>query len=242
VLRFSDARNFGRTLTGLCLIGGPLLFLIGGIISPDTDHDNKLRELAAVAAHKGAYLANAYFFLAGAVLLIIASIGLIRFFRGPRGVTLGQVAGGFLVLGSAVVFAFFAFTVSEYEMVNQKGLNTPALAQYLDKAEDSNVALPLFLLFLVGVILGLILLGIAAYRTRVVPVWAAVVIVASGVLTFFSESGAGEIIANAVLLIGFGVLAMRILGMSDEEWDSPRERKGGTAGPEPAAPTPAPAA
>jgi len=242
VLRFSDARNFGRTLTGLCLLGGLVLFLIAAIISPNTDHDNKLRELAAVAAHKGAYLANAYLFLAAGILIMIASVGLIRFFRGPRGVTLGQVAGGLLVIGSAVLFAFFAFTVMEYEMVNQKGLNTPALAQYLDKANDSSSAFPLFIIFLLGVVLGLILLAVAMYRTRVVPVWAAVAVLLGGVVNIFNGNGF-EIAGDILLLVGLGTLAWRILTMSDEEWDSPRERKGVAAGPEaPTAPTPAPAA
>ena len=242
MLRFSDARNFGRTLTGLCLIGGPVLFLVAQIVAPNTDHDNKAKELAAVAAHKGSYLATTYIFLAAAILLIIASIGMIRFFRGPRGVTAGQVAGGLLVLGSAVIFSFFAFAITEYEMVNQKGLNRPALAQFLHKANDSNSALPLFILFLLGVVLGLILLAVAMYRTRVVPVWAAVAVLAGGVSSIFNPV-ALEIAGDALLVVGLGALAFRILGMSDEEWDSPRERKGVAAAAEPpTAPTPAPAA
>jgi hypothetical protein len=55
-LKFSDARSFGRTATGLLLIVGPATLLIGSIISPNTDHSNKIRELAAISAHKGTYL------------------------------------------------------------------------------------------------------------------------------------------------------------------------------------------
>ena len=53
MLKFSDARNFGRTFTGLALIAGPLVFLIAQIVSPDVDNDNKLTELNDIAAHKG---------------------------------------------------------------------------------------------------------------------------------------------------------------------------------------------
>ena len=60
MLRFSDGRNFARTFTGLALIVGPLLLLIAQIIQPDVDHggsvSDKLKELADVASHKGAYL------------------------------------------------------------------------------------------------------------------------------------------------------------------------------------------
>jgi hypothetical protein len=51
MLRLSDGRNFGRTLTGLCLIAAPVLLLIAAIVSPDVDDDNKAKELANIAAH-----------------------------------------------------------------------------------------------------------------------------------------------------------------------------------------------
>ena len=85
-LKFSDARRFGRTATGLLLVVGPATLLIGSIISPDTDHKNKLRELAAVSAHKGTYLAGGLIFLLGTILMTFAAIGVIRMFRGRRGV------------------------------------------------------------------------------------------------------------------------------------------------------------
>jgi hypothetical protein len=241
VLRFSDARNFGRTLTGLCLIAGSLLFLVSSIVSPNVDHSNKARELAAVAANKSSYLTSAYLFLAAAAVTMIAVVGLIRFFRGPRGVTAGQVAGGFLLIGLPVLFAFFAFTITEYEMVNQKGVDRGAMAVFLHRLDKSSSGWPLFILFLVGIVAGLILLAVAMYRTRAVPVWAAGAVGVGAVLNFFDSTGI-SIVANALLLIGLGMLALRILGMSDEEWDSPRERKSAPAGPEPAAPTPAPVA
>jgi cytochrome b561 len=93
LLKFSDARNFGRTVTGLLLISAPALLVIGSIVAPDTDHKNKLRELSAIAAHKGTYVVSGVIFLLGTLLMVFAGAGLIRMFRGRRGVTLGQVAG-----------------------------------------------------------------------------------------------------------------------------------------------------
>ena len=112
MLRFSDARNFGRTLTGLALIVGPVLMLVSGIIGPDTDNDNKLKELNSVAAHKSAYIWSSVLFLLGALVLLAASVGIIHLFRGRR-VTLGQIAGSLLLLGSAATTAFYAFTIVE---------------------------------------------------------------------------------------------------------------------------------
>ena len=134
MLRFSDARNFGRTLTGLALIVGPVLMLIGSVVSPDTSNDNKLKELNKVAAHKSAYLVGSLLFLLGTLVLLAASVGIIHLFRNRR-VTLGQVAGSLLLLGTAATTAFYAFSIVEYEMVNQTGLDRAQMAKFRESVE-----------------------------------------------------------------------------------------------------------
>lgn len=223
-LKFSDARSFGRTATGLLLIVGPAILLIGSIVSPDTDHSNKVRELAAISAHEGTYLAGGLIFLLGTILLTFAAIGVIRMFRGRQGVTLGQIGGALLILPGIVGAGWYALGAMEYEMVHAKGLNTAALAQFLHKADNAGVIIPFIVLFAIGAVLGVILLGIAALRTRVVPIWAGVVIIIAGPLNFIGQSHVASIISNAVLLAALGSLGLAALRMSDEEWDAPRER------------------
>jgi len=232
MLRFSDARNFGRTLTGLALIAGPAVMLVGAIISPDTMDDNKLKELNKVAAHKSSFILSALLFLLATLILLAASVGIIHLFRGRR-VTLGQIAGSLLLVGTSVTVAFFTFAIVEYEMVNQSGLDRVQLAKFLDKANNSASGLPLFILFIVGIVLGLILLAIAAWRAKLIPIWAAVLILLGGLLAFAGQSKAGNIVDNALLLVGSGMLGRAVLSMSDEEWDAPREPQ---AGPAPTAP------
>jgi Domain of unknown function (DUF4386) len=223
MLRFSDSRNFGRTLVGLAFIVGPALMLVGSIVSPDTDNDNKLKELNQVAAHKSAFIIGALLFLAGTLVLLVASVGIIHLFRGRR-VTLGQIAGGLLLMGTSVTVAFYAFTASEYEMVNQSGLNRVELARYLHKAEMTAAGAPLFILFLVGVVLGLILLAIALWRSDLIPNWAAALILVGGVLTFAGgQNKAAGIGSSVLLLIPFVLLGRTVLGMSDADWDVPRD-------------------
>ena len=224
MLRFSDARNFGRTLTGLALIVGPLLMLAAGIISPDTDNDNKLKELNSVAAHKSAYIFGSVLFLLSTLVLLAASVGIIHLFRGRR-VTLGQIAGSLLLIGTATTFAFYAFSITEYEMVNQKGLDRAVLADYLHKANNTAAGAPIFVLFLLGIVLGLILLAVALWRSGLVPKWAAALILVGGVFAFAGgQSQVASIINSVLLLIAFGMFSRTVLSMSDEEWDAPRER------------------
>jgi Domain of unknown function (DUF4386) len=223
ILRFSDSRNFGRTLAGLAFIVGPTLMLVGSIVSPDTDNSNKLKELNKVAAHKSAYIIGAVLFLLGTLVLLAASVGIIHLFRARR-VTLGQIAGSLLLVGTAVTISFYAFTVAEYEMVNQPGLNRAALATYLHKSEMTSAGAPIFVLFLLGIVLGLILLAIALWRSDLIPKWAAALILVGGILTFAGgQNKAVGIISSVFLLIPFVLLGRTVLGMSDADWDVPRD-------------------
>jgi hypothetical protein len=236
MLRLSDARNFGRTLTGLCLILGPLLFVLASAVGPDVDDDDKVKELANVAADKGMYLLGNILFLAGSVVLLGASVGLIRFFADRR-VTLGQIAGGLLLLGTAATFAFYAFSTVEYEMVNQKSLDRAEMAKLLDKGQDAASGAPIFFLFVVGIVIGLILLAIACWRSGVVPVWAALALLVSAVVGFIGESKGVEILTFVFLTVGLGAIGMKVLGMSDDEWAA---RGSGAPPPSPTTPATAP--
>jgi hypothetical protein len=236
LLRISDGRNFGRTLTGLLLIAGPLLYLAGAIVSPDTDSDNKVKELAKVAEHKSAYLIGGLLFFVAALVTILSMVGVIHLFRGRR-VTLGQVAASLLLIGNTAIVGFYAFTTVEYEMVNQSGLDRAEMAKLLDKADSAASGAPFFVLFLVGIVLGLLLLAFATWRRKIAPVWVPIAIVLTAVVGFVGNSKALVIVSFVFLLIGFGGLALKLLGMSDEEWDAPR----GTAPPPPPADAPAPA-
>ncbi len=224
MLRFSDARNFGRTLTGLLLIVAPAVLLVSSVISPNTDHDNKMQELNVVAAHKGSYLLSGVLFLIGGLLIIAMGIGIMRLFRGDGGVTAGQVAGALLVLGGTVTMAWYAFGVMEYEMVNEKGLDRQALATFLHKSNDAGPLAVLFIMFLVGIVIGTIVLAVANWRTRVAPVWASVAIVLGGVVGAFSSAKGVEVATFVVLFAGLAALGARVLAMSDEEWEAPRKR------------------
>jgi hypothetical protein len=229
MLKLSDGRNFARTFTGLALIVGPALLLIAQIVGPDTDHggstQDKLKELADVAAHKGAYLTGGILFLFAGLILAAGAVGLIHFFRG-RKVTLGQIASAMVATGAAASMVFYGYGSVEYEMVNHSGLDRAQMAQLLHATNMPASGAPVFLMFLIGVVLGLILLGIACWRKGVVPIWASLLISAAGILAFLGPGKAIGIVSFAVLTVGLGTLGMAVLRSSDESWDAPRESAG----------------
>lgn len=254
MLRFSDARNFGRTATGLLLIVGPLLLIVGNFVGPSTPdgdsiHD-KIKELNIVAAHKGSFVAGNLIFVVALLCLMLAAVGLLKYFKGPRGVTLGQVSGVLLALGSTVGLGWYALGSLELSMVQHHSeaiLNTEntrlVYANLIHATGNSGPLALLFILFIVGVVIGQIVLGIATIRTRVAPIWVGILLIVSGVGTFVGgNSTTGQIITGIITLVALGTLGVRALQMSDEEWDAPLVRGGVPASAADAVPAPAPAA
>lgn len=234
--KLSDRRNFARTFTGLALILAPALMLIATIVGSAVDADEAAQRFQQIADNQTAYVLSGILFLLGALLLLGASVGLIRVFR-DSGVTFGQFAASLLLIGSAAGLGFYLFGAIEYEMATREGVDSAELARFADQAEEAGIFIPFFVLFLVGIVLGLILLGIAAWRRGIVPVWGGLLIVASGVLTFVAEGGALSIVSFVVLLAGLGWIGITLLRMSDDRWEAgPAGSAGGGRGEEAEAP------
>jgi Domain of unknown function (DUF4386) len=234
MLRLSDERNFTRTLTGLSLIVAPALLLLATLIGPDLSGDADER-LAEIADNEGRYVASGYLFLIAAWVFVPGLIGLWRLFRGPR-VTLGQIGAGLVLLGVITTIAFFGFGAYEYEAA-QPDLDPAQMAQLADNVDESGVTTPLFIItFVLGIGIGSLIVAWSLWRRRLVPPWGPAAIVVATILAVFSEdSVAVGAISFAFLLVGFGSIGLKLLSMSDDEWD----RFG--RGPGPAAPPPGPA-
>lgn len=216
MLKLSDVRNFGRTLAGLSLIVAPLLLLAASIIGPDLS-DETAERLQEIADNEGAYIAGGYLFLAAPFALIPGLIGLMRVLRGRR-VTVGQVGAGLILIGGTATIAFFGFGVFEFEAA-QPGLDAGQMAQLSDNVDDSGLLVPLIVLFIGGLVLGSVLLAIGLWRQRAAPAWAALALGLSAIVNFLGEEKAISVIAFALLLIGLGPVGIRLLSMSDEEWE-----------------------
>jgi hypothetical protein len=78
-------------------------------------------------------------------------------------------------------------------------------------------------LFVLGHVLGTILLGIALWRTRVVPRWAAVATILAQPLHFTAAVIVGspslDLFAWGLNTVGFAAVSVAILRLPDDEWD-----------------------
>ena len=221
MLKLSDRHNFARTYTGLALILGPALMLIATILGNliGVDANEAAQRFRQIADNQTVYVVGSVLLLLGSLLLLAASVGLIHLFRG-RGVTFGQLAASLVAVGSAAGVGSYVFAATEYEMATGDGVDRATLVRFVEQAEGTGIFLPVFILFVAGIVLGLILLGIAVWRRRIAPVWAGLLIVAAGMLAFFAEGGALAIASRALLLAGLGWTGVALLGMSDAQWEA----------------------
>jgi hypothetical protein len=112
--------------------------------------------------------------------------------------------GGYVAYFGAVMMGLVGLAMVE------RGGPTGDYAAVLDAANTS--AIPWFLLFVAGNLLGTLLLGIALLRARTAPAWAAIAICAWPVLHVTGLIAGTEWfeVAGATLqAIGFGALALR---------------------------------
>lgn len=242
-----------RKVLASFLVVPPVLWAISSLVGPDTGngssvHD-QLKDLNKIAAHKSAFVVSNIMFLVAAMLFLIATYGIVHVYRG-RKVGVGQVAGGLIAIAMAVFFMFYGFGITNYEMVKHAQFRTPGtqllFAQLNHFGQSSGPGAIVFIAAILGLVLGPILLGIAMIRRRNVPLWAGILVIATGPIGFVVNGKAANTVFQVVLLVALAPLALLIWRMSDEEWDAPREiagaRQDRPATADAVAPAPAPAA
>ncbi|WP_213450416.1 hypothetical protein [Rhizomonospora bruguierae] len=164
--------------------------------------------LALYAAHpslaRGAIIAA----MVGCLLIVPATIGAMALTR-LRARRLGLI-GGSLMIGGYV--AYFGVGMSDHIVLAmaQRGGPVDDYAAVLDAANTA--AIPWFLLFVAGNLLGTLLLGIALFRARTVPGWAAAAICCWAVLHvtgLIAGSEWFEVTGAVIQAVGFAALAAK---------------------------------
>ncbi|MER7213113.1 hypothetical protein ABZ470_23250 [Streptosporangium sp. NPDC020072] len=207
----ADPRAFRRTVAGLSLVVAPLLYVVAVVADP------ALRQGGDTVGVYGRYpeqvSVSASLLHWSWVLLLPGIVGMVHLIRG-RGVVFGHIAGGLAFFGvvnfSGLMLGDFFYSYLERALPAAQGA---ALADQAITDPGARYAfqIPGF----VGLV-GLLLLGLALAYARRGPWWAPFAMLA-GILTgpIFPF---GTIAGGALYIAGAGVIGLRILRMSDEEW------------------------
>ena len=214
MLKIWDADNFRRTLAGLCCFAAPASLMIGVLVHPGEDAGGLV---ATVAAEPGRVQATALLMMLAAALFVPALVGIAHVVR-DRGVVLVHLGVALMIVGAIghAVFAGFQIVLAG---ALQSGVDEGQLTAMVDGTPNVGFVVSL-LTFLVGFFPGLLLVAAALWRSRAVPAWAPLGLVAIAVADFLPFTGGRffAAVVPALGVIGFGAVGWVLLRLTDREW------------------------
>lgn len=216
----ADVSRPHRMVTAAALAGSAVLVGIGGLIAPPNDGQAAGLYDAASSA-PGRLAAEAAVLVISSILLVVGVIGAARVVRG-RGRRLAWAAALFGVMGALGHVAYATFSLITIRIVEAAPDHEAAIETLNSINGDAAIGL-LMMPLIVAYGLSVILLPIAFYRRRLVPLW---VVGLAGMAFVLEVVGPGGLLAVAgvkyALAATAGVaLAWRITQISNSEWRSP---------------------
>ncbi|MGH3004098.1 MAG: hypothetical protein ACRDM1_15780, partial [Gaiellaceae bacterium] len=170
--------------------------------------------LRAAAAHAGRWQGAALLELLAAALFPLAVAGIVHLVR-RRGATLAHLGA---ILGGLGTLGMTAIGLRHLVIYGLTAADEATALRVLDRLDNhaGAIAMPLMI---AGPLAWLVLSGAAA-RAGLVPRW----VVAGAVLFMVSDSlpiPAAEEIQGVIGIVTFGAIAVRMLQLGDDEWETP---------------------
>ncbi|MGW0232052.1 hypothetical protein ACWDWO_27400 [Actinopolymorpha singaporensis] len=193
-------RQLLHQLTAVSVVGGPLCFWLGGLLSPPAMHTDGAQTITANAAPNPATnTAHLIAFFAASFLLPVSVVGLARlsWARAPWLSTLGGFTG---VVGWIPLAALTALDASAVAMAQMPG--SPSYGKLYDAFAYGPLMNAFLIVYIIGHLAAYVLLGIALRRARVLPAWAAWAMVASSPLTMAMFILPGNPVTVGAIAIG----------------------------------------
>jgi hypothetical protein len=200
------------------LIAAPLFEIAEALLSPLTNGSTG-QDVAAIAAEPGRFTLSVLLGTAGSFLLLPVVLGLAHraSARSPRLALVAAVVSGLFALSFAGLRASQGV---ELAIATGSGTITARAAQ-VDAALGNTITSAILMLFLVTNVVGLVLLAIALWRSRRVPVPAVVLFLLFPIIDLTLKTEGGVAIAHLVLLAATSWMAIGFLRSA-----SPRRLRG----------------
>ena len=216
-----DVRGFWRialaVIAPLPLLGMGLSYAI----APYGGDDPFAATVEAMRAHHGQALAAMLLGLPFLLFLIPATATLAWVTR--RRTPLLTTVGACLTVPA--FFAAFALLPADsdvqWAVANDTTLDGTAIAKLDDALWATPVAGVAIILFLVAITIGLPVLGVALWRSRVAPVWMAVCLIAGTATHIFIPDHVAKGVGLLVGAVGFLGVTRALLRTPDDEFDLP---------------------
>jgi hypothetical protein len=219
-----DVRRFRRLLAAALLPVPPLAVAVLRLIWPPFSASDTAEALTQVAEHPAAQEAVVWLGTIMTLTMVPAVLAAARLARRRRP-TLAMAAVGvnlLAYLGATPLYANDLMTL----VAARPQYDRAALVPYLDAVAAHPASGIGFGLFVLGHIIGMILLGAALWR--IIPRWASVALIASQPLHFVAFVVLGvqplDAMAWGLTALGFVACALTVLRTADSDWDLPPAR------------------
>jgi len=226
--RLSDSHHFRKTIAGMCMIGAPLLLLVGMIIHPESKTD-AADQLAVVSANMDEWYVAHLIVAISLVLAVPAVLGLMHMLR-EREVAYGHVGGGLAMLGLLAITAIVAIEgFVGWQAGAATGSDAAAMTALFERVtETTGVVIPVFVMSYAFTV-GMLFLAAGLYRARAVQSGTAAMLGIGAIVFAVGTTMAENVVAivgAAVLLVGFFQVGRMVLSESDEDWEHTPEYSG----------------
>lgn len=211
------SRTLARSLCALALVVAPAVTTVAVAVDVTPQADTTEELLTLVAASPGSWSAALMLFLLSGLLWVPAGIALLRLFGRPR--PLGWWAGAAVLIGGVAIVPLD--TAGLYlSRVATSGVPIAEQVELVEAVEASPTLIAFEVLHVVGLFVGLLVVAVALFRTRLVPPWAAAGILLGLVTLVAAPQQAVQTAAMAVVTVALGAVAVRVARMTDDEWQS----------------------
>ena len=219
-MNLSSATTFRRMASGLLLLIGPAMILVASILDPAAaEEDQTAGYYRALVDDPDRTQLAAALYVWGFALTAIGIVGLVHVIR-RRGVVLANIGGALALIGMILFPVIWSTLLHDLNHGEHLGLPTAERLSEDFTEGDYWATLAVFIPAYAGTVIGFVLLGSAIIRSKVAHLAAGVLIIV-GILVIVvgEESKAMNIAGNVLLLAGWGLVGLKLLGMKDEDWE-----------------------
>ena len=219
------SEHWRRIVTGFCMIAAPLAMLVGELMHPE-DESEAADQLGVVAGDLDRWYSSHLVLFLAFLVLIPALLGLAHLLHRARPMH-AFVGGGMTIIGLVAVGGIIGAEGFGGYLVSESADAESATAVW-EGLIDSSRMMPLYmtsLLFNIGVLV----MGYALLRSRVVASWSAMAVMLGAVLMGIGfPAGLRPVIlvGMAAFLVGMASIGYAVLTETDEEWATTPEFRG----------------
>ena len=219
-----DLRTFWRVLIAVALPIGPLLVTILRGVMPYWTNDDTPTIIAKSLAHPDAMNTMAWIslFLMPPLVISMLAIGYVA----RRGAPVLATIGATISFLAYVNWSVAGNTDLMVHTAGQKGIDPDTINRFIDATQNNAIAGISTFGWVIGHILGMVLLGIALLRARAVPRWVAIALMVSQPMHLVSAVIVPSRLLDVTLgwgltTVAFTAVAVVILRTRNDDWDLP---------------------